>query len=189
MQIDIIGSDTVKITLNKAEMICYNLRFEKIDCNSPEMKNFVLDLLGIIKARNNIDFNSKKLYIEAFPKKDGGCMIYISPIEEREKPQLFKTKSAYANVITEFEDFSLAVELSKKLVKSYNHIIRSSALYAKDGKYRIVIEIFSKLEPRICNIACEYGASFDKSDISFATTKEHYNCLIKSGAIEAISKL
>lgn len=189
MQIDIIGSDTVKVTLNKAEMLCYNIRFENIDCKSPEMKAFILDIIGIIKVRKNLDLDAKRLYIEAFPKKDGGCMIYISPIEEQEKNQIIKTKSAYTSVIAEFNDFELAVKLSKKLAKSFNHIIHSSSLYEKNNCYRIIIEVFSKLEARICSVACEYGASFEKSLLAFAETREHYNCLISSNAIDVISKL
>lgn len=187
MQIDLIGSDTIKITMNKTDMLCYDFDFETLDCDSPEMKNFIVRLLRIIKEKKKIDLDSKKLYIEAFPKNDGGCMIYISPMEEAQNTN--HNYSAYTGIVCKFENIEKIIDLSKYLHKNQNHIIHSSSLYKQNTDYNLVIEVFSKLEAKIINAANEFGDDIRKDNVYCAYIKEHNSCIINKNAVDILAKL
>lgn len=188
MQIDIIGANTVKITLNKADMLCYDFRFDRVDCNSPQMKEFIVDMIDTVKDRKNIELDSKQLYIEAFPKNDGGCLIYISPIDE--KP-LNKGSSnfSFTDIVTEFSDIEAVIAISKILYKRYLCFINKSSLYKFQDKYRFVTSVYSKAESKVSKILGEYGLVFENSDYEYAATCEHYNILLNENAVKTLASL
>ena len=188
MQFDIIGNNTVKITLNKADMLCYDFRFDCVDCNSPQMKEFIVEMVDNIKEKKNVDLDAKKLYIEAFPKKDGGCLIYISPIEEKTSPNLSPNLS-YTDIIADFCDIEMLISLSKILIKKYPTFIQKCSLFSYHNTYRIILNVFSKAETKIASIISEFGDIIEKSPFEVASTCEYFSCVIKDDAIKALSKL
>ena len=188
MQIDVIGANTVKITLNKADMLCYDFRFDRVDCNSPEMKEFIIDMIDTVKDKKNIRLDSKQLYIEAFPKKDGGCLIYLSPIEE--KPQLMSgNNGSFSEVITDFYDIESLINISKILTNKYSCFINKSSLYKSANKYRFITTVYTKAENKIIKILREYGNVFEFSPLEYATTCEHYERILSENAVKILSSL
>lgn len=188
MQIDIIASNTIKITLNKADMLCYDFRFDRIDCNSPEMKEFIVDMVDTIKDKQSIDLDAQKLYIEAFPKKDGGCLIYISPLEEKISPS-FNSNLSLSEIIVDFTDIEELIHVSKILCEKYLHYISQSCLYNNLNTYRIVTYVYVKAENKIKGILGEYGSVIEKSTFGAASTNEYYNVLIKTNAVKTLGNL
>lgn len=188
MQIDIIGTNTVKITLNKADMLCYDFRFDRVDCNSPEMKEFIVDMIDTVKDKKNIELDTKQLYIEAFPKNDGGCLIYISPVEESTHEKE-KNSFSFTDIVTEFCDIEKVIEISKILSKRYSCFINKSSLYKFADKYRFVTTVYSKSENKIAKILGEYGSVFYNSDYEFAVTNEHFKTIISENAVKILASL
>ena len=188
LQIDIIGNNTVKITLNKADMLCYDFRFDSVDCNSPQMKQFIVEMVNTIKDRKNIDLDTKKLYIEAFPKKDGGCLIYISPIEETISPRN-NSNLSYSTIIADFFDVESVISISEILNEKFSCFIQKSSLYSNNKKYRMIADVYSKAENKIGSIISEFGEIVERSPFEYAATCEYYNCIVTDNAVKLLSGL
>lgn len=188
MQIDVIGSNTVKITLNKADMLCYDFRFDKVDCNSPQMKEFIIDILDTVKDRKNIELDTKQLYIEAFPKNDGGCLIYISPIDDNQYKSIEDNPSC-TSIIAEFSDIEPLIEISKILSKRFSCFINKSSLYKKENNYRFVTTVYSKAESKILGVIGEFGKIIEDSPYEYASTCEYYKPLLNDNAVKILSAL
>lgn len=78
MQIDLLTSDTVKITLDLSDMASYGISFEDISAKKHDSVLLLSKLISEIKESCRVGLSGERLLVEAFPKTDGGCMLYIS---------------------------------------------------------------------------------------------------------------
>ena len=87
MKIDVLSGSTVKITLSGGDMRDYDVKYESLSRKSPDTKRLLGEVLKAVSLESDMffDANADRLFVEAFPRSDGGCMLYISSLEEEEK--------------------------------------------------------------------------------------------------------
>lgn len=213
MQIDVLSTNTLKLTLSRLDMFDLDIKYESISGKNPETKRLLAHVLKSIQLDRRIgfDFSGERLFVEAFPRPDGGCMLYISCLEpennsvKRNKkvksPEL--TSGAEKNIknekVKEFPKLLGAVQICEvKGLRALSGLCRclcwqaecerlsfESALFAKGSTYRLVINGDS---PRlIAGIIKEYGELL-RSETDKAATEEHFKLIAKENAAELMLK-
>lgn len=83
MQIDVLSSNTLKLTLSRLDMFDLDIKYESLSGKNPETKRLLAHVLKSIELdkRVDFDFSGERLFVEAFPRPDGGCMLYLSCLE------------------------------------------------------------------------------------------------------------
>ena len=78
MQIDELAGNTVKITLNPSDMDGYRIKCEDISGDSRTSELALSRLISCLSEDHDLGLCGERLLVEAFPKSDGGCTLYIS---------------------------------------------------------------------------------------------------------------
>ena len=151
MVIQIISSNTIKITLDGHDMDCYNVSFEKLDRANPETKHLLLDLIQYIQDEKKIDLSSERLFVEAFPKDDGGCLLYISVLSNSMKSTPDKN-SLYNSIICKMTSPQELIEISHQIYNNFNHILHNSELYFSDNTYILRITSYNVCYTKLLRI-------------------------------------
>ena len=185
MTIEVISSNTIKITLSELDMIEYDISYENLDRKNPETKRLLIELLQTIRLEKNIDLTSEKLFVEAFPQTNGGCLLYISLLNEKVRVKS-ENNVLYNCVVCEVLNIEQLSEMCYQLYNRYSHLIHNSELYTNNESYRLIIHTFSKLEDKLKSILNEYSIIKGKGEIICSTTREYYKVLIEEDAVEKI---
>ncbi|MCL2077071.1 MAG: adaptor protein MecA [Oscillospiraceae bacterium] len=216
MQIDILSSNTLKLTLSRLDMFDLDIKYESLSGKNPETKRLLTHVLKTIRLDNldrkfGFDFSSDRIFVEAFPRPDGGCMLYVSsletdnsrrrkvPVKARdthlspESPYSYKRESRKTLLIFETRG---AKELggvcrSLCLQKRWERLNFESSLYLCENggnKYRLLIKEDSSKQLLISGIAKEYGELIC-GEREFIYTKEYYKAIIEEDAAERIAEL
>ncbi len=166
-------------------MLDYDINYERLDRKNPETKRLLIELLEAVRDEKNIDLSSEKLYVEAFPQNDGGCLLYISVLNDKLKPKI----ELYSEIVCEISDICELLPLCSKLYKSYSHLLRSSELFFNEKTYRLIINTFSKSDIKLSTFLSEYGNLIGKGEVISASTREHFINIIDKDAVEKLSSL
>ena len=153
----------------------------------------ILELLRQIKQEMTIDFTRGKLFIEAFPYLNGGCVLYICTIAmENDKTESSASAARRTGfntpLVFEFDDIDLLTDTCTRLLQQYSHIILRSALYLYENKYRLLIYSYFKLDNKIISLVKEYGHYIGKGTVQSSIVREHAKLLIENNAIEIVSQ-
>ncbi len=192
MHIELISKSAVKITLTGTELSSYSLEFDLIDSGSPETRRLLSDVLDRLLLTKNIDLSDEKLYIEVFPEKSGGCLMYIS---NSKGGSLFSREPDSAEDIIELvfscrtipELISRAVFLDLRI----GEYIRTGSLYYSDSSFELIaglerkelIKALKRLQD--CSDAVISGGS----GIRAAYIREHCTPLLEENAVKRLTAL
>lgn len=187
MTIEIISSNTIKITLDEIDMSSYDVSFEKLDRSSPETKRLLIDLIESIREEKNIDLSTERLFVEAFPKDDGGCLLYLSMLNANIKTTPEKS-SLYNTLICKIESPDNLIEISIQLFNLFNHILHNSELYYNEGVYQLILHTFKRSDKKLKSFLSEYCEISGLGEIDSSSIREYYTCIFPINAIEEITK-
>lgn len=187
MLIEIISSSTIKISLDENDMSLYDISFEKLDRASPKTKRLIIDLIQNIRDETSIDLSSEKLFVEAFPKDDGGCLLYLSMLNSNLKPST-DNSSLYSSVICILESPDQLIEISAQIFNIYNHILHNSELYFFDDKYFLILHTFKKADKKLKSFLNEFCEVVGSGEICCSIVREYNICIFPINAIEEILK-
>lgn len=81
MQIDELAGNTVKITLDPSDMDGYCIKCEDISGDSRTSELALSRLISCLSEDHDLGLCGERLLVEAFPKSDGGCTLYISSLK------------------------------------------------------------------------------------------------------------
>ncbi len=191
MKIEQIDGRTVKIILTQRDMDGFDITYDEMDYKDPNTKRVILELLHRIRQETDIELSEGKLFVEAFPCLNGGCVLYLCTVPQESKPQSRtapKSTGFNTPLVFEFDDLDLLTAACRHLFLQYNHIILKSALYLYEGRYRLLVYSYFKLDNRIIALVSEYGRCIGKGSVSASVVKEHAKCLLDTDAIETISE-
>lgn len=186
LKIELLDDKTVKILLSKFDMTTFNLCYDEMDYKNPETKRVILKLIDEIKKEVKINLNTGKLFIEAFPYADGGCILYVNVLDSTkiQSQAQKKLKPGFDTpLIFMLEDVNSLGTLSNRLITRYSHIILKSSLYLWDNKYYLMLYTYFKMDSEIINLINEYGKLYGKGTIQSSIIKEHAKELITNDAI------
>lgn len=147
MQFDSLSRSTVKITLSEEDMHRYSLCAESIAQKSDEAKRALACILK--KARLLRGFNAQRLFLEAFPRAQGGCILYVSGLEEADGAAL--TGSAVCTV----DGLNRFVQLCSGIYRICDG--ESAAVYNGCGKYSLLLHTPQKQLCAALRFMNEYG--------------------------------
>lgn len=85
MKYDLLSRDTVKITLSEADMREYSLCTEAIELRTAEARRSLSKMLRKMKLFPG--YKPDRLFLEAFPASDGGCVLYVSGLYEESREE------------------------------------------------------------------------------------------------------
>ncbi|MEG0570484.1 MAG: adaptor protein MecA [Oscillospiraceae bacterium] len=191
MQIELIDENTVKVIISKSDMSDFKITYEEMDYKNVQTKKIISKAIEKIKSETALDITSSKLFVEAFPYIDGGCILYMNVIEL--KSQTIGTKKRYRTsfdtpIIYTFDNIDKVVNVSKRLIENYNHVILKSSLFFCKKKYYLLLYTYFKMDDKIGSALKEYGSFFGKGAIPSAIVKEHAKEIIETYAIETLTK-
>lgn len=178
-----VKEKVVKVILSSEDMKKLNIAYDEMDYENNKTKITLAHIISRVQAEIGIDLHTKKIYIEAYPYVDGGCILYINFFENTN----IKKRANHENapIIYKFANLADIGELSKKMILSYKN-----SIYEKNGEYFLLIFAYCDLEKKVEHILLEYGILFGKGAVCSALIKEHSNEIIanKKNALQIFSK-
>ena len=186
MKIELLDDKTVKVLLSKLDMSNFNITYDEMDYQKPDTKRVILHLIDKIKKEVKIDFSSGKLFIEAFPYADGGCILYVNIIDPSKKA-LEKPKSGFSTpLLFSCDNVDILFQMANAIILKFDHVILKSSLYLMNDRYYISLYTYFKMDDDIIKRACEYGKFIGKGAVISAFVEEHAKKLIDDDAIKII---
>jgi hypothetical protein len=204
MQIDVLSQNTLKLTLSRLDMFDLDIKYESLSGKNPDTKRLLSHVLRTVKLDKSasVDFSGERLFVEAFPRPDGGCMLYISSLLENTdtelkiKPSVKLTSKILPKTPTfkkqqllcRFTSLPALEGVCKSLAwqKTRKKIELTSVLYGNPGnvyEYRLFIDGGDKSTAAIVR---EYGELL-KGERELDFTREHYKLLAADNAIELMT--
>lgn len=187
MVIEVISSNTIKVILSQDDMSAYDVSFEKLDRSNPETKRLLLDLIESIKQEKDIDLSSERLFVEAFPKDDGGCLLYLSMLNSSVKITSDRP-TVYNTLICAISSPQSLMKICSRICEHFNHIVHNSELYYENGTYQLILLIYRKTDRKLRTMLNEFCEISGSTELEASVIREHYSCIFPVDAIEEINK-
>lgn len=200
MKIEPIGTDCVKITLNKADMKKMGIEYDQLDYNDDKTRTILLELLDTAQLTTGFDGLSAKLFVEIFPGENDGCVFYFTILSKTKtvRPTLhtqhigrlpdFASKIYPKPVIFSFDNADTVLTAAAQLFSVCSHRIYKSSLYRMDTQYLLLLFPFERLDPAVLSLLSEYGTPCGEGAIRAAFLDEHAILLVKDNALDEIAK-
>lgn len=187
MKIDILSETTLKLTLTADDMDRHQLRYESLSRDGGNFKECRETLGRILKTDSTPESeamaaqlfeNGRRLFIEAFKRMDGGCMLYVSALDRRRKngrKQLLDKAEASSPIIFETDSGEALGALCRCLVleRLSGGAEFKSKLFTDGQSYRLAITPLNTCTAHILRLMNEYGTA-DQSELAAAYTEEHF---------------
>lgn len=163
MKYDALSRNTVKITLSEEDMKEYSLCAESIVRRSPETKAELTRLLKTMKLFG--ESSPERLFLEAFPKNGGGCVLYVSNLEDETDADFsFFSEKGNIPLMCSIKRLDALIRLCKGLKVFFPEA--GASVYRNGSFYVTVVEAPPKKAGRMLHFLSEYGeATADKSEI------------------------
>lgn len=192
MHIELIGKSTVKAALSEDDLNEYGLEFDMIESGSTATRRLLSDILDRLLLTKNIDLTSERLYIEVFPGRTGGVLMYISNskglnLSDRESNNEDELIEAVFSESSIPQLISRAAGLDLRI----GQYIRSSSLYCSDTSFELIIgldrrEIIKTLKKLK---SCQDTVLSGGSGIRAAHIREHCTPVLTDSAIKKLISL
>lgn len=182
-----ISKSTVKISLTAEELSAYHITFSELERKSRQTLRLLSDAAELAEKQTGQPFCTARLFVEAFSRNDGGCLLYLSVISGTEN-QTEQKEPVRPIVIYEFASMRELYLCCTRLSDAKLIPLRS-ALYAEQshGTLRLVAELAKEKQKRAVSILSEFGTPRDAKRMTLARIAEHYTCISKQDAVSEIS--
>lgn len=189
LKIELIDQRTVKITLNEDDLDEMALSFHDMEESGVCTRQTVLGLISKIKDETSLDLTGSKLFIEAFPDANGGCVLYVNLIDRaRGKIQNSKPETPFNTpLVFRFDGLTPLLDSCERLFAQYSHLVRKSSLFLLDQSYYLAICSYLKADEKLTHLLSEYGRFFGKGEIKLSFLKEHAACIVEDTAVETLA--
>ena len=133
---------------------------------------------------------SGKLFVEAFPDENGGCILYVNVMNPLPEDQFSCRERSSFNtpLIFEFDTLDLLTAACSMLWNHDSHLMIKTSLYLYEKKYRLLIYTYCRMEQKIIPQLQEYGLYLGKGVVLSAFVKEHAKPILTDQAVETILK-
>lgn len=190
MKYDTLSRNTVKITLTEADMRKYSISADCISGHTAETKRTLTDFVNRLKEINPLfpEYEPERLFLEAFPRSEGGCILFISTLGRepfdipKDKPKAPRNKMLM--LIT--EDISYLSGFSKALFSLSGEF--EAKLYYLSGEFYLIMPCPRGKSSLISAIINEYGELSD-SGFEIAAAEEHGKLLSAENTLKKLMKL
>jgi negative regulator of genetic competence, sporulation and motility len=189
VQIESIDSSTIKITLSHQDLSRLDITYEQMDYQDPATRKALLGLLRQAQTQTGLDLTESKLFVEAFPDENDGCILYINLVSPHPKDSGIYSKGCGFNtpLIFQMDTIEEVSGLCSRLQKGMNHLVVKSSLFSQDQAYWLLLYTYCRMEDRLIAAASEFGRYMGKGSILAAMVREHSREIIAKDAIETIA--
>lgn len=192
MKYDSLSRNTVKITLSEAELREYSLCAETLCARTAETKRGLARLLKRMKLFSG--YKAERLFLEAFPRADGGCILYVSSLGANigETVRIGAESAGEApgtryEVMGRVESFPLLVRLCAGLCRFCGNA--ETRVYAyEDGSYRLILSGDRRETETAKHLIGEYGETVT-DDLGIRAAAERGRLICGESAAEKIGGL
>lgn len=202
MKIDILSETTLKLTLTADDMDRHQIKYESLSQNGGNFKECRETLGRILKTDSTPESeamaaqlleNGRRLFIEAFKRMDGGCMLYVSALDRRRKSgrgQLLDKAEASSPIIFETDSEEALGALCRCLVLEQlsGGAEFKSKLFTDGHCYRLAVTPLNICSAHIMRLMNEYGTA-DRSELSAAYTEEYFRPVADGDGAEIGSRI
>lgn len=202
MKIDILSESTLKLTLTADDMSRHQLCYESLSKDGGNFKECRETLTRILKTDPTPESeamaaqllgNGRRLFIEAFKRMDGGCMLYVSALDRRRrngKGQLLDKAESSSPIIFETDSEENLGALCRCLVLEQlsGSAEFKSKLFTDGRSYRLALTPLNTCTAHIMRLMNEYGAA-DLSELSAAFTEEYFKPVADEDGVGIGSKI
>lgn len=188
LNIEILNKHIIKITLSFKDMKNYSLTYEKINYNDQKTRQLIVNLLYKIKKTTKIDISKSQIFIEAFPIEENGCILYLNIINQKTINNITNSNINRPLIVKfkQIQDFKKMCQTITK--KNYINKIPKNTLLQINNYPILIIYSYNKQLTKMLPIFFEYGNIIGYGKLNEKIIEEHCQLIIKSNAIETMSK-
>lgn len=131
-----INSEKIKVFLSYADMEKLGINYDMLDGTDEHGRNAFNKIMADIKDNSGFATNGKRIFVQIFPSKDGGCEIFITRLNDKKFTVVRKKK----NVCYLFNDLNCLLQFCN--VVGSRDFDGQSAFYIdeKNKKYYICVD-------------------------------------------------
>ena len=184
MRIDILSKTTLKLTLTADDMNNYDLCYEAFSQRGTDCRK---TLGRLIKGAEEADgaamaarllSEERRLFVEAFRRMDGGCMLYVSALNGHKHKKLLDEKQDVSPILFEAANEGDLGNLCRCLLVERKRGARfSSRLFTDGSTYRLALIPQNTCRNRLIRLFNEFGAAIC-DELTAAYTEEHFRVVI-----------
>lgn len=181
MRIDILSKTTLKLTLTADDMNNYDLRYEALSERGSDCRKTLGRLLReaeeveAVAAAVKLISEERRLFVEAFRRMDGGCMLYVSALTGHKHKKLHeKNCPDVAPILFEAANQSDMGNMCRCLLLERSRGAQFSSRLFTDGKCcRLEVIPQNTCRSRVIRLFREFGIAIC-DELVAAYTAEHF---------------
>lgn len=182
MKYDLLSRNTVKITLSEEDMREYSLCAESIALRTAQTKRSLARLLSEIKLFAG--YKPERLFLEAFPKREGGCVLYVSSLGgDYDEPSPAENSGLYLCMTDKLDAVIKICHGLKQLARC-----PETSVYRCGGKYAVTASAPPGFAEKICHILSEYG-TVSRNAAEVSALSEYGAAICINNACEELARL
>ena len=191
MEYKLVNENKLKIILTNEDMALLDITPEEMDYDNTGTKRIFWEILDRAKHQIGFDAGSEKLFVQVYPDKNGGCLMYVTKDGQKGNPYIYEKKykpKLYTGVkkkrlLYMFENSENLLEACQQLVLiGYTG---KSDLFADNSKYFLYIE---DNKETALELISEYGILLNNPYFGFYLD-EHTKKIISSDAVKIFSNI
>ena len=189
MEFSLAGPDKLKVTLSARDLQELGIDYQSLDYNDATTRKILLELLSQGRLITGFLPTRSKLYIEIYPREEGGCVIYYTRLAGGEMCLRGQFMPGPSPIAFAFEDTQSLLDACAKVYALYRHRILGSALYALGRQYRLIIYPLDFSDNLSVSFLSEYGKVVGQGAILAAYIGERGQLIHEPNALEVMAKI
>ncbi len=197
----LISENKLKVTLDAADMKNLSLSCDDIDYDNTETRRALWSILDEAKHKTGFDAASKRVFIQVYPSKGGGCELYVTKLSAdntqtaaRNRVTIEHSGTVNSDDINIHKKNSIAVEFEtiSQLTACCRRLTADGYLGASNAycdqnrrKTRYLMLLDGVIDHDVIR---EYGSLLDPETIHI-WVGEHCDEIRKIDAVETLSRL
>lgn len=189
MKIDILSKTTLKLTLTPEDMSENRICYESFAEQGSRCRQTLGKLLkssdkpeGAAMAARLLN-SERRLFVEAFKRMDGGCMLYVSALERQGKKLLDSSCTVSPIIFMPYSEKDLGFACRRLKEAEKQGAGFHSRLFSNGTDYRLALIPTNVCMSKLNRLLKEYG-QVCRDELTAAFTEEHYRVLAEEKGAE-----
>lgn len=194
MRIDILSKTTLKLTLTADDMNNYDLCYETLSEHGSDCRKTLGRLLReaeeVDAAAIRLISEERRLFVEAFRRMDGGCMLYVSALTgHKHKRMQQESNPDVAPILFEAANQSDMGNMCRCLILERSRGAQFSSRLFTDGKCcRLEVIPRNTCRSRLIRLFREFGTAIC-DELAAAYTAEHFRMVADEDGVSIGAKI
>ncbi|MCL2857800.1 MAG: adaptor protein MecA [Oscillospiraceae bacterium] len=189
MDFTLIGPDKLKVDLTANDLAGLALEYKDLDHKDERTRQVLIDLIARGREAAGFSPRSAKLYIEIYPREEGGCVIYYTKLTTGQLDSGGSFLPGPTPVVFAFEDIETLLAAGRRAYALFRHRILKSCLYTRGRSYRLIIYPLDFGEGPSVSFLREYARLVGEGSVLTAHIEEHWQLLTADNALETLANI